>query len=176
MYLIFPQKINQFWLTNVNYLLSLFNDILLYTHNHNDINTTVQQIHIQILSNTKHRRTPLFRFERFINFKLRFFDTRRETILKSLSYHTMLITPQRSANLVVQSQFLNTRVGTQLLNTMVRPPNFSTPWSDPQLLNTMVGTQLLWFFQNFQNSQPISSGHNVIHTPAPFLVWGLLWQ
>ena len=46
----------------------------------------------------------------------------------------------------------------------------------PQLLHTVVGTQLPWFFQNLPNSHPISSGHDVIHTPAPFPVWGLLWQ
>ena len=50
----------------------------------------------------------------------------RDTIRKSLSYHTMLTTPQRSAHLVIQSQFLHTMVG-------------------PQLLNTMAGTQLNLF-------------------------------
>ena len=45
-----------------------------------------------------------------------------------------------------------------------------------QILNTMVRPQLLWFFQNLPNSLPISSGHNVIHTPAPFSISGLLWQ
>ena len=54
---------------------------------------------------------------------------------------------------------------TQLLNILV----------GTQLLNTMAGTQLN-LFQNLPNSQPISSGHDVIHTPAPFPVLGLLWQ
>ena len=53
----------------------------------------------------------------------------------------------------------------QLLNTMV----------GPQLLNTMVGPQLN-LFQNLQNSLPISFGRDVIHTPASFPVWALLWQ
>ena len=66
---------------------------------------------------------------------------------------------------MVQSQILNCIVGLQLLNTMV----------GPQLLNTMVGPQLN-LFQNLPNSQPISYGHDVIHTPVPFPVWGLLWQ
>ena len=115
--------------------------------------TTVLQIHIQIQSNTKHRWTQIHSRLRcsgtnsFINFWLWFFDTRRETILKSLSFHTMLTTPQRSAHLVVQSQFLNTMVGIQLN-----------------------------LFKNLPNSQPISSGHDVIHTPTPFPVWGLSWQ
>ena len=30
-------------------------------------------------------------------------------------------------------------------------------------------------FSKSSNSQLISSGHNVIHTPASFPVWGLLW-
>ena len=64
---------------------------------------------------------------------------------------------------MVQSQILNCMVRLQLLNTMV----------GPQLLNTMVRPQLN-LFQNLPNSQPISSGHDVIHTPAPFPVWGLL--
>ena len=56
----------------------------------------------------------------------------RHTILKSLSYHTMLTTPQRSAHFEVQSQFLNSFVGPQLLKTIV----------GPQILNIMVGPQL----------------------------------
>ena len=31
-------------------------------------------------------------------------------------------------------------------------------------------------FSKFPNSQPISSGHDIIHTPAPFPIWDLLWQ
>ena len=42
--------------------------------------------------------TFLFRYERFINFWLRFFDTKRETILKSLTYHTMLTTSFNGRN------------------------------------------------------------------------------
>ena len=68
-------------------------------------------------------------------------------------------------NFVVRLQLLNTMVGRRLLNTMV----------GPQLLNTMVGPQLN-LFQNLPNSQPISSKPDVIHTPASFSVWGLLWQ
>ena len=42
----------------------------------------------------------------------------------------MLTTPQCSAHLVVQSQFLNIIVGPQLLNIIVGP-NFPPSWSDP---------------------------------------------
>ena len=31
-------------------------------------------------------------------------------------------------------------------------------------------------FSKFSNSQPISSGYDIIHTPASFPVWDLLWQ
>ena len=41
---------------------------------------------------------PLFRYEPFINFWLLFFNMRRETILKSLLYHTMLTTSFNSRN------------------------------------------------------------------------------
>ncbi len=103
-----------------------------------------------------------------------FFDTKWEKILKSLLHHSMLTTLLRSVNLVVQSQFLNSMVEHQFLHTMV----------GTQLLNTMVGPQLLhimvglnWiFFQNLPNSLLIASGHDVIHTPALFPVWYLLWQ
>ena len=55
----------------------------------------------------------------FINFWLRFFDTRRETILKSLSYHTMLTTPPNARH-ISWSNF-----------------NFSTPWSDPNFSTSL---------------------------------------
>ena len=136
-----------------------------HEHNHNDINNNS----IYTNANTgkyKTQVTPLFRYEPFINFWLRFFDTRRETqflkvfrshtmlttprhiswsnlnfwlrffdtrretqFLKVFRNHTMLKTSQRSAHLVVQSQFFNIIVGPQLLNTMDRP-SFSTPWSE----------------------------------------------
>ena len=33
-----------------------------------------------------------------------------------------------------------------------------------------------WLFFKYPNSQPIASGHDVIHTPVSFPIWGLLWQ
>ena len=117
-------------------------------------------------------------------------SARGERQFLSLSYHTMLTTPQRSAHLVVQSRFLNTIVGPQLLNTMV----------GPQLLHTMVGTQLygrelhslsqwqklnclsarstvnsqLTLFQNLQILKTIASGHDIIHTPTLFSYLGFI--
>ena len=32
------------------------------------------------------------------------------------------------------------------------------------------------FFQNHQESQPIVSGHDVIHTPVPFPIWGFYYD
>ena len=89
-----------------------------------------------------HRRLRCSDTNAFINFWLRFFDTRRETILKSLSYHIMLPTSQRSAHLVVQSQSLNTMVGPQFFNNMIGP-QFLNPMVGPQFLNTMVRPQFL---------------------------------
>ena len=111
----------------------------------------------------------LFRYEPFINFWLRFFDTRKETILKSLSYHTTLTTPKCSAHLVVQSQFLNTMVGPQLLNIIVGPnfwPSWSNPnfnwlpqWQTSQLSAYIVQNQLpILFFKIFQFSGPSLPG------------------
>ena len=31
-------------------------------------------------------------------------------------------------------------------------------------------------FSKYPNSQPIASGHDIIHTPVSFPIWGLLWQ
>ena len=53
---------------------------LLYTTRSNNDNGIDPAVHIQYTSGS-----PLFKYELFMNFWLRFFDTRRETILKSLS-------------------------------------------------------------------------------------------
>ena len=64
------------------------------------------------------------------------------------------------------------------------PSTFSTAQSQLQLngreLNSLstwsnVNPQLTSFLKS-SNSQPISSGYDVIHTPASFSVWGLLWH
>ena len=111
---------------------------------------------------------------------------RRETILKSLLRHTMLTIPKRLAHVVVHSQFLNIIVG----------PNFSPSWSKPnfncllqwqttQLSAYIVHSQLpTVFFLKSSNSQDhcfrawrhSHSSPDVIHTPALFPIWGLLWQ
>ena len=105
-------------------------------------------------------------------------------------YHVQIPTSQRHG----RTQNLSTPRSDLNLPTPCSDPNFSTPWSEaklvntkvrpqftntmfrPQFLNAMVGPQLnimvgsqLNLFQNPPNSQPISSGHDVIHTPAHFL-------
>ena len=69
----------------------------------------------------KHRRNFFFRYEPFINFltSVRRHEE-RDTILKSLSYHTMLSTPLK----------FGTSRGVFTFSTPWSDPNFSTPWSD----------------------------------------------
>ena len=99
-------------------------------HNHNSIISMTTVIH----ANTKHNRwTPFSRYETFINFWLRFFDTRRETQFLSLSYYTMLTTPKRSAHLEVQSQFLNLMIGSQLSASMAENSQLSVYMIHSQL-------------------------------------------
>ena len=154
---------------------------------------TTVHIQMQIQGNTKHRWLRCSGTNTFINLWLHFFNTRRETILKSLSYHTMLTTPQRLAHLVVQSQFLNTIVGPQLLNIMVgtswqRTP-FSAPLAEAQLTACMVHSQLPtataclngrepnWLFSKFfKFSGPTLPGMTSFTLQPHFLSGCLLWQ
>ena len=81
--------------------------------------------------------------------------------------------------------------GTQLSSFMVQPQNPNCnclpQWQRHQLLcfhGREPNFLPTWYNVNFQqpvffkssNYQPISSEHDVIHTPASFPVWGLLWQ
>ena len=137
------------------------------------ISLTTLPIQMQIQGNTKHRRLCCSSTNRLLISDFKFFDTRRETqFLKVFRNHTMLITPTTfgtSRGLISNSQ-LHGRTPTsqhhgrtQLLHTMF----------GPQLHNIILRTQLN-LFQKLPNSQPISSGHDVIHTPASFPVWGFI--
>ena len=160
---------------------------MLYSYNHNDINNN------STYTNTKQNWQTQIHWQLccsgtnvLLISGLRFFNIRRETILKSLLYHTMLTTPPTLGYLVVQSQFLNTMLGPNF-STSLSDPNFSTPWKRTQFsmpqwqrLNCLpawptVNSQLT-LFQNLQILRIIASRHDVIHTPAPFTIWGLLWQ
>ena len=86
--------------------------------------------------------------------------------------------PQRS-----KPKLLNTMVGTQLLlsvymaqvnNQLDRSPfdnQLDWPPVNYQLDWPTVETQLTCF-SKYPNSQPIASGHDVIHTPVSFPIWG----
>ena len=146
--------------------------------------TTVLQIHLQM---QKHRRTPLFRYKWFINFWLQFFDTRREIqFLKVFCNHTMLTIPNiQHISWCFRSQLIFAGRDPKNLTAAAMSENSTVCLHGPmstfnsmvgfQLLNTMVGPQLACFLKS-SNSEPTSSGHDVIHTPASFSVWGLLWQ
>ena len=45
-----------------------------------------------------------------------------------------------------------------------------------QLALSSVRSQLTAFFQNHQESQSIASGHDVIHIPVPFSIWGFYYD
>ena len=160
---------------------------ILYSHNHYDINNNSTYTY----ANTKHnRRTQMYKRLRcsgtnsLLTSWLQFFDTRRETIHKSLSCYTMLTTPQRSVYLVVQSQFPNAMIGPQLLHNMVGTqlfnsivgPNFSQSLSDPnfnclplrqttQLLDSMAENSILYTLMA-ETQLSASSAHSQLPTDS----------
>ena len=80
--------------------------------------------------NTNTQVTPLFKYKPFINFWLWFFDTKRETIFKNLSYQTMLTTHPifgTSRGPISISQLPGWTPTSQHHG---RNSNFSTPWSE----------------------------------------------
>ena len=100
-----------------------------------------------------HRRLRCSGMIAFINFWLQFFDTRRETqFLKIFRNHTMQMTLQRSANLVVQSQFLNIIVGTQLHLSAIEADNPTV------YLHGLKSTPNWFFFKIFKFSGPSLPG------------------
>ena len=87
------------------------------------------------------------------------------------------------SNCLVGPHLLNTMVGTQLLNIMVgtqlygRELHSLPQWQKLNCLPAWSNVNLqLTLFQNLQILRIIASGHDVIHTPASFPIWGLLWQ
>ena len=119
-------------------------------------------IYIQSNTNAKNRRKQAnthtgglccFRYQRFIDLLTSVLrHEERDTILKSLcqpyyANHLRRLRPEK----------LNRRPNRGKLNSL--PPWFN--------LNCL-------FFQNPQILRTISSGHDVIYTPAPFPVWGFI--
>ena len=89
---------------------------------------------------------------------------------------TMLTPSPRAAHLVVfkisfgrDPKNLNHRRNCRELNSQLNGRNSTIclhgPISTPN-----------WLFSKSSNFRTISSGHDVIHTPALFSVWGILWQ
>ena len=119
-----------------------------------------------------------FRYERVYSFLASVHgDTRRETqFLKAYANNTMLTPPQRAAHLVVFkiSIHLCRSKSEKLNHTPQRKKNQLGPQrSNTQLSSSTVKIQLT-SFQNPQVLKAISCGHDVIHTPAPFPVWGFI--
>ena len=113
--------------------------------------------------------------------------------LKVFRNHTMLTTLPKFgisrgsisiSQLMVGLQLLNIMVWTQLqLSDSTSHHYGRTPTStvclngrQPNCLATSstVNSQLT-LFQNLQILRTMASGHDVIHAPASFLIWGLLW-
>ena len=123
-----------------------------------------------------------FRYERFINFWLRFFDTRRETkFLKVFANHTMLTIlsdhPQRAAYLVMfkisihlprsRSEKLNCRRNGRNSTLCLNGRNSTlSPWSN---LNWL-------FFKILKFSGPSLPGMTSSILQPYFLSGCLLWQ
>ena len=123
--------------------------------------TTVIQTHLQ-MQNTGG--LGCFRYEWFIIFWLRFMETRGERHNSYYANH-----PQRAAHLVIfkisVSRDLKNPTTSSTAQIQVsrqwQKLNSLPPWSN---LNSQ-----LTLFQNPQILRIISSGHDVIHTPAHFL-------
>ena len=118
-----------------------------------------------------------FGYERFINFWLWFFDTRRETqFLKVFKNHTMLTPPERTAHLVMfEISIYLCRSRSENLNRRRNGgnPNSCLQRSNTQLHISTVKIQLT-SFQNPQILRTISSWHDVNQTPVPFSARGFI--
>ena len=112
-------------------------------------------INIGIRKHSKHLTTLFFGSGTKLLFtflSLKFFDMRREREEQFLS---MLTFPSDT-----------TRCGAPL-----QTPSLTSASSENQLPFSSVESLLTFFFKS-QNSQPIASGHDVIHVPGPFPIWG----
>ena len=125
------------------------------------ITTIIQYIYKHTL---QYGWTLLFRYERFINFLLRFMATRGE---RHNSYNVDP-SPQRAVHLVMFK--ISVGRDPKIPTTSFNGQN---PTAEYTTLALMVQSQLT-FFQNPQILGTISSGNDVIDTPASFPVWGFI--
>ena len=88
-------------------------------------------------------------------------------VMFTISIHLRRSRPEKP-NHHCDDRKLNSMPQWQELNSLPQwqELSFSNQWSN---LNWL-------FFQNTQILRTISSGYDVIHTPASFHVWGLLWR
>ena len=133
--------------------------LLLYSHKYINHNSNTIQIHRStlVISDTNG----------FINFWLWSMVTQGETqFLKAYTSHTMLTPPQRVVPLVM------IKISIHLCQS--RSEKFNRNLNGRKLYWLQWSNTQLTSFQNPQILRIISSGHDVIHTPAPFPVWGFI--
>ena len=148
---------------------------MLYSHNHNDINNNCTYTYAKNTGRLFCSDTNVLS----LTSDFGSLTQGERQFLKVFCNHTMLTTHQCSVHLMVQSQFLNIIVGPQLLNIIVGPQlQLSAIEADnPTVcLHGPISTFQQSLFQNIQILRTIASGHDIIHTPASFPIWGLLWQ
>ena len=111
----------------------------------------------------------------FINFWT-FFDTRRER--QFLKVFRIILCKQNSqlpGRIPTSQHHGRNSISTVCLNG--RQPNFLSTWPKVNLPTPGPQSTSNWlFFKNLQILGTIASGHDVIHIPATFPIWGLLWQ
>ena len=130
--------------------------------------TTVIQTHIHIQMRIQIQNTGglcCFRYEQVYKFLTSVLDDGRgdTQFLKVYANHTMLTPPPRAAHLVM------------FKNSVSRDPKNPTTSFNGQNSTpaSMVQSQLTLFHYP-PILRTISSGHDVIHTPASFPVWGFI--
>ena len=117
------------------------------------------------------------KYKRFINFCLWFFDTRRETqFLKVFHNNTMLTLSQCTVHLVVFKIFVGRDPKILTATAMVENSILYAPITENSTicLHGPMSTFNWLFFKIHKFLRTISSRHDVIHTPAPFPVWGFI--
>ena len=139
-------------------------------------------IHIYLQSNTNANTGGLcrFRYGLFTNFWLWFFDKKKETqFLKASADHTILQTilywpHKRAAHPVMFKISIdgNPKIPTASFNGQNSTQLYAS-MAETQLSAFMIQSQLT-LFQNPPILRTLSSGHNIIHTPASFPVWGFI--
>ena len=106
----------------------------------------------------------------FINFWLQSMVTRGERHNSYKPMLTILSWPHPNARRILWC------LRSQFISASRDPKNSTARLNGIKLICPSTVESQLLFFQNPQILRTISSGSDVFHTPAPFPVWGLLWQ